>query len=83
MSDKIYIVAGNMSEFRSYVDRKLRERWNRGDTSCTMSDYVMVHSAERLRGLVKIKGFYIGTYEQRSDINEIRQQIAIIKSRSA
>lgn len=81
MSDKIYIVAGNRSEFEQFAKRKSFERWNSGDTNVSLSDYVFVHNEQQLRGLNSIRGFYIGTYEQRSDIDEIRQQIAIIKSR--
>lgn len=68
---KVYIVAGNKHEFQAYVLRKAAEN--------STDHYVYVDCLLRLRGLDEVNGFYIGTYEQREDIEEIREQIAIIK----
>ena len=42
-------------------------------------DFVYVSSAEMLKGMTTIRGFYIGTYREREDWPQIRDWIAIIK----
>jgi hypothetical protein len=68
----IYIVAGNYKEYTDYVCRN-RDKDER---------YTYVHDVDYIRGLNEIKGFYIGTYYSRPDINLIKQYISIIKSRT-
>jgi len=65
-----YIVAGNYNEYQAYVKRKPR-------IECY---YKYVATANTLRGLSSIDGFYIGSYESRPDIEEIKSAIAIIKA---
>jgi hypothetical protein len=66
-----YIVAGNYNEYQAYVKRKPRiEHY-----------YKYVSGVEILRGLSSIDGFYIGSYKDRPDIDDIIVQIASIKSR--
>ena len=69
---KKYVVAGNYQEYESHIDEK----------GYIKSEYVFVYSPDQLRGLGKIEGFYIGSYEQRPDIDQIRQIIAQIKARN-
>lgn len=79
MTEPIYIVAGSFEQYRAYCFKKKAEYDERGET---FPLHRFVSNADHLRGLNSIKGFYIGTYEQRSDINDIREHIAIIKSRN-
>lgn len=65
-----YVVAGSFEEYRKHI---LKMDYN-------ASEYRYVTSPDSMRGLTKIEGFYIGTYEQRSDIEQIKQNIAYIKS---
>jgi len=65
-----YIVAGNYNEYQAYVKRKPR-------IECY---YKYVSGTDTLRGLSSIDGFYIGSYESRPDIKEIKSAIAIIKA---
>ena len=66
-----YVVAGNYDEYKAYVKRKPRIEFY----------YKYVVDVETLRGLSEIDGFYYGTYKDRSDIDDIIVQIAIIKSK--
>lgn len=66
-----YIVAGNYNEYQAYVKRKPR-------IECY---YKYVAGPLTLRGLSDIDGFYIGSYESRPDIEEIKSAIAIIKAK--
>ena len=46
------------------------------------SEYRYVTGPDSLRGLNEIEGFYIGSYEQREDIEQIRNIISYTKGRS-
>jgi hypothetical protein len=79
----VYIVAGNFKEYTEYVDRKHNE-WLKPDSSTLVSPYfyINVSHVDKLRGLNKIQGFFIGSYEQRADINLIKSVIENIKSKT-
>lgn len=66
-----YIVAGNYNEYQAYVRRKTRDQVY----------YKYVSGVDRIRGLSEIDGYYIGTFYQRPDIEDIKEHINIIKSK--
>ena len=68
-SGKIFIVAGNRAEYTAWVDRN--------GYKYTETQYVQ--NAQSLKGLENIKGFYIGTYASRHDIQDIMSVIATSK----
>ena len=72
-SDPLWIVAGNKKEFEDFVIRKR--------TAGLHFDYRYVSSADVLRGLSRIRGFYVGGYKDREDWKQIEMVIQIIKSR--
>ena len=67
-----YIVAGNYEQYQAYVKRKPRIEYY----------YKYVSGVDTLRGLSEIEGAFIGTYDQRPDIEDIKRMIIIIKSKS-
>ena len=78
----IFIVAGNLEEFKAYVDKK-QDEW----TKCTkfphyeFAEYVYVESAwQQLEGLTEVEGYYIGSYKNRDDLDEIKWTISRIKA---
>lgn len=72
---KIYIVAGNYNEYRDYVNRKKLE----DPEKYKNIELIYVNSEITLLGLSEIEGFYIGTYYERNDIEDIKRNIQIIK----
>jgi hypothetical protein len=66
----IYIVAGNYKEYTDYVYKNQYKD----------ERYTYVQDVDYIRGLNEIKGFYIGTYYNRPDIEAIKEYISIIKS---
>jgi len=76
---RVYIVAGNYEEFKAYV-----RKHDPIDDIVTWNTlrYVYVHDRMTIMGLVEINGFYIGTWRERPDIEEIQQVIAHIKQRT-
>jgi hypothetical protein len=79
---KIFIVAGNVQEFESYKAKKLVE-WTEygGELEGYFPEYVCVHNGLQLKGLNEIEGYYIGSYENRPDLEEIEWRIKAIKGR--
>jgi hypothetical protein len=72
-SDPLWIVAGTQKEFEDFVIKKRMMGLH--------FDYRYVASANVLRGLSRIRGFYIGTYKERLDWYQIEEAIQIIKSK--
>jgi len=79
---KIFIVAGNPKEFEDYQRKKLHE-WTEygGELEGYFPEYVYVSNANQLKGLNEIEGYYIGSYEDRTDLDEITWCIKAIKAR--
>jgi len=79
---KIFIVAGNVHEFEAYKAKKLVE-WTEygGELEGYFPEYVCVHNAWQLKGLNEIEGYYIGSYKNRPDLDEIEWCIKAIKAR--
>ena len=70
-NDPLFIIAGNREEFDNYVIRKRMMGHN--------YDFRYVYDADMLRGLQRIRGFYVGSYQQRIDWPEIYIVIKTIK----
>ena len=69
----LYVVAGNQDEYDDFV---IRKRMRGHDY-----DFRYVVSADVLRGLDAIRGFYVGSYQERNDWSEIDSIIKMIKAR--
>jgi hypothetical protein len=79
---KIFIVAGNVQEFEAYKAKKLVE-WTEygGELEGYFPEYVCVHNGWQLKGLNEIEGYYIGSYKNRPDLDEVLWCIKAIKGR--
>ena len=64
-----YIVAGTSQEYEAWLRRKGLDR----------RAYRYVTNPGMLRGMTNIQGFFIGTYLNRLDIEDIREQITVSK----
>ena len=67
MSEIYYIVAGHYSEFAAFKERKS------GDGH----SYRYLHDINDIIGLRNIKGFYIGSWRNRQDIEHVIERIKI------
>ena len=79
---KIFIVAGNIAEFEAYRSKKLHEWTEYSNILDPFPDYVCVHNAWQLKGLNEIEGYYIGSYKNRPDLDEVTWVIKAIKARN-
>ena len=70
--EPFYIVAGTQKEFEDFVIRK--------NMMGLYYNWKYVWNADMLRGLQRIRGFYVGTYQEREDWPQIEVAIQIIKA---
>ena len=68
---KIFVIAGNSSQAIKWMKGNNQKRWDNGDTSATLSDYVIVENPTIMRGHRNPHGVFIGTWKDRSDIKDI------------
>lgn len=84
--EDIFVVAGNRHQFDQYTKEKWEiwtKEWNNNPSNPMMyPNYIYVENEKRLIGLSKVKGFFIGTWKERDDIEEIKLRIELIKGRS-
>ncbi len=81
MSDKIFIVSGTYEQYKQWV-RKNIDRYYAKNTSISLSHFVYVSSPDILRGHSEVHGYYVGSYKNRKDIEQIREMIRIVNFRS-
>ena len=78
--NKIYVVAGNKEQFNTFVRKKTYEMHQADISEITYSHFVYVSSINQLRGLSQVHGYFVGTYRERSDLQEILDYIRIINN---
>ena len=71
MTEKYYVICGNRNEFQIFVTKKAADMWLAGETSVSLSNFVFVHSSEQLKGVSCPHGWFVGTWRDRSNIQEI------------
>ena len=71
--EPFYVVAGTQKEFEDFVIRK--------NMMGLYYNWKYVWNADMLRGLQRIRGFYVGTYQEREDWPQIELAIQTIKSK--
>jgi hypothetical protein len=64
----VFVVAGNHKEALDWAHRDLAKRWNSGETSVSLSEYILVSNIDQLRGHHDPHGVFIGTWRSRRDI---------------
>ena len=79
MSDRIYVIPGNHSEGAMYAREHCGKRYAAGDTSASLSDYVVVEygRADKLMGVRNPHGVFMGTWQDRKDLREICIQLSV------
>ena len=70
----VFIVAGNRHEYDAYIQRKRI-------AGVDVMNYVYVAGADTLRGRRDISGYFIGTYRNRPDLDDIKLLIQQSKFR--
>jgi hypothetical protein len=77
MSKKL-VIGGNSEQARHWIIQDLERRHDAGETTLSLSEYTIIHRADQLRGLRNPDGVFIGTWQERRDLAEIVDGLAII-----
>jgi hypothetical protein len=72
---KIYVVAGTGEEARRWINSNIEKRAKSGETTYSLSDYVYVSNADKLKGIRDPHGVFVGNWMSRADIYEIVQTL--------
>lgn len=85
MKSKVFVIAGNAAEATDYAKRKLTELFHYCERegqpfNGSMSDYVVVHDTNSLRGYSEVHGVFVGSFRERRDIREIVREIRAINN---
>ena len=75
MNEKYYVICGNHQEFQNFVTQKAGDMWVAGNTSVSLSNFVYVNGTEQLRGISSPHGWFVGTWRDRKDLQEIIMQL--------
>lgn len=68
---RIFVIAGNHEQATSWMKENIKKRIANGETTVSYSDYVLRPSADSLCGIANPHGVFIGTWRERSDMNQI------------
>lgn len=75
MRERYYVICGTRDEFQRFVTEKAADMWLAGNTNITLSNFVYVNSTEQLKGISSPHGWFVGSWRDRSDIQEIIFQL--------
>lgn len=73
---KYFVIAGTYDEFKYWKSKHHPEMLLNGEIQ-NLSDIVYVAGAETLKGYSNPRGIFIGTWNRRSNINEILIQLRV------
>jgi len=73
---KTLVIAGTQHEANYWIIQDLGKKYP-FNLSLSMSDYIIVHSPDQLRGRRDPKGIFIGTWRNRKDIFEILNMLLV------
>ena len=70
------VIAGTEHEANYWIIQDLGKKYP-SNTSLSMSDYIIVHNPDQLRGMRDPKGIFVGTWRERKDILEILNMLLV------
>ena len=70
------MIAGTVNEAQYWIMQDLGKRYP-NNTSLSMSDYIIVHNVDQLRGRRDPTGIFVGTWRERKDIFELLSQLLV------
>ena len=70
MIGKYLVIAGNHGEFNTFIRRKSEELWSPG-SNISFSNFVYVAGPDQLRGYSNPRGFFVGTWKERKDLEDV------------
>ena len=80
MNKKLYIVAGNIREYAYWLNTNWDRIQQMGITR--RQDVIFVSGPDTFRGCANVHGFFIGSFRNRQDIQQICDMICICNNLS-
>jgi hypothetical protein len=77
MNKKIYVVGGTHIQAMDWIKNHAGKRFASGDTSVSLSDYIIIDSVNSLRGKRNVHGFFVGDWRKRPDILELIEALIL------
>lgn len=68
---KKLVIAGNTQQATDWMKQDAFKRFNSGDTSVSLSDYIIVSRFDFIRGIRNPHGVFVGTWIERTDLEPI------------
>jgi hypothetical protein len=68
---KTFVIAGTLDQAKTWIKMDAEKRYANGNTSISLSDYVVVNQSLSLKGYSNPHGMFVGTWWERKDIEEI------------
>jgi hypothetical protein len=75
MESKYYVVCGTRAEFDRFIRKKMADLYT-PTNNLTLSSFVYVDGADRIRGVSNPTGWFYGTWKNHPNIKEIMIQLA-------
>ena len=79
MNEKLFIIAGNLEQAKTFRTKKIQQLVREG-ASVSLSNFILFTGLEQFRGHNKVHGFFCGTYKDRPDIRDIVREIKRINN---
>lgn len=76
---RIFVVSGNHDQFRNFVRHKVAEMINEGK-DVTYGHFTYVSGVDVFRGYSEVHGYFVGTFRDRPDIEDIVTHIKIVNN---
>ncbi len=76
MNGKYYVVCGNRHEFDYFINQKALDLFGKGNDSISLSHFVYVDGADRIKGISNPTGWFYGNWKNNPKIEEIMIQLA-------
>jgi hypothetical protein len=77
MKDKFFVVSGNRKQFDEFILRKAGELWMSGYTHISLSNFIHVSNADKLMGQRNCHGWFVGTWYDLPDLQDILKVLIV------
>lgn len=72
---KTLVIAGTHDQAMLWIKNDCADKWMRNYTSTSLSDYIIVSDANKIKGISNPTGVFVGTWIERKDLDEIFETI--------
>jgi hypothetical protein len=74
---KFFVIAGTIEQARNWIKEDAKRRWEAGETSVSLSDYISVFNPTQIKGYSNPHGRFVGTWWNRDDIPDLITHLTI------